>query len=297
MRAVFVAALLVAAAVAAGVASGVRSASPLVRGWPITYTAHDGRQREAYVLLPAWYGPRDDPPLPLVVSPHGRGVDGRANARLWGTLPGRDSIAVVNPGGEGRRLPLYSWGYSGQVDDLAKMPAVVRHALPWLRIRPDSVYGVGGSMGGQELLLLLARHPHLLEAAAVVDAPTDLARQYRKFAALPCNSGCRKRWQGPIGRGLQQLARIEVGGTPSQDPAAYAERSPAHFTGAIARTGARLGIWWSRADRVTGADRGFVEALARAHPRAPVMHIAGRWTHDRGFGLNLPRALAWLDLG
>ena len=297
MRAVFVSALLAAAAVAAGVASGVRSAAPLVREWPITYTAHDGRQREAYVLLPAWYGPRHDPPLPLVVSPHGRGVDGRANARLWGDLPGRDSIAVVNPDGEGRRLPLYSWGYAGQVDDLATMPAVVQEALPWLRIKPDAVYGVGASMGGQELLLLLARHPHLLEAAAVVDAPTDLAQHYRKFASLPCNPGCRKRWQGPIGRGLQQLARIEVGGTPEQDPAAYAERSPAHFARAIARTGAPLGVWWSRADRVTGADGGFVRALARAHPRAPVMHIAGRWTHDRGFRLNLPRALAWLRLG
>jgi poly(3-hydroxybutyrate) depolymerase len=283
--------------VAADVAPGVQSAGPLVRDWPITYTAHDGHQREAYVLLPAWYGPRDDPPLPLVVSPHGRGVDGRANAKLWGDLPGRDSIAVVNPDGEGRRLPLYSWGYAGQVDDLAKMPAFVRHALPWLRIKPDAVYGVGGSMGGQELLLLLARHPHVLEAAAVVDAPTDLAKQYRNFAALPCNSSCRKRWQGPIGRGLQQLARIEVGGTPEQDPVAYAERSPAHFAAVIARTGAPLGVWWSRADRVTGADGGFVRALARAHPRAPVMHIAGRWTHDRGFRLNLPRALAWLHLG
>jgi len=54
---------------------------------------------------------------------------------------------------------------------------------------------------------------------------------------------------------------------------------------------APLGLWPGAGD---GRAR---PPLARAHPRAPVMHIAGRWTHDRGFRLNLPRALAWLRLG
>lgn len=291
--------VLLAAAAVPLVASATRRAPAGVREWTIGYQAHDGRTRAAYVLLPAWYGPHDDPPLPLVVSPHGRGVDGRANARLWGDLPGRDGFAVVNPDGEGRRLPLYSWGYAGQVDDLAKMPAIVRRALPWLRIKPDSVYGVGASMGGQELLLLLARHPHVLEGAAVIDAPTDLAQQYRHFASLPCSPVCRERWEGPIGRGLQQLARIEVGGSPSQSPAAYAERSPLHFAGAIAQAGVPLGLWWSRRDRVAGPaeDSRFVRALMRAAPHLAVTRVVGNWTHSRGFRLNLPRALDWLHLG
>jgi pimeloyl-ACP methyl ester carboxylesterase len=303
MRRPFVLALLAGVLVGGAavplVASATRTQASGVREWAIHYRAHDGRTRAAYVLLPAWYGPRHDPPLPLVVSPHGRGVDGRANASLWGDLPGLDAIAVVNPDGEGRRLPLYSWGYSGQVDDLAKLPAVVQQALPWLRVKPDSVYGVAGSMGGQELLLLLARHPHLLEGAAVVDAPTDLALQYRNFATLPCNAACLKRWQGPIGRGLQQLARTEVGGTPEQDPAAYAERSPMHFAREIAQAGAPVGLWWSRRDRITGAgdqEADFFQALELAHPSAPVLHNVGRWTHDRGFRLNLRHALAWLHL-
>jgi poly(3-hydroxybutyrate) depolymerase len=227
-------------------------------------------------------------------------VDGRANASLWGDLPGRDALAVVNPDGQGRRLPLYSWGYSGQVDDLAKMPAAVQQGLPWLRVKPDSVYGVAGSMGGQELLLLLARHPHLLEGAAAIDAPTDLAQQYRRFATLPCSLSCLKRWQGPIGRGLQQLARIEVGGTPEQDAAAYEQRSPMHFAREIAHAGVPLGLWWSRRDRITGTGdqaADFLQALELAHPRGPVMHAVGQWTHDRGLRLNLPRALAWLHLG
>src|SRR5207342_199727 len=138
-----------------------------VRLWTIRYRAHDGRIRPAYVLLPARYEPRHDSPLPLVISPHGRGVGGRANARLWGRLPAEYGLAVVNPDGEGRRLPLYSWGDRGQISDLARMPGIVKRALPWLRIRPRSVYAIAGSMGGQEALLLTASHPRLLKGTAV----------------------------------------------------------------------------------------------------------------------------------
>ena len=271
------------------------------RWWKITYRAHDGRTRDAYVLLPSWYGPHRNPPLPLVLSPHGRGVGGRGNARLWGGLPARNLLAVVSPDGEGRRLPRYSWGYSGQIADLAKMPAVVRHALPWLRVEPHRVYGVAGSMGGQEVLLLLATHPRLLRGAAVIDAPTDLALQYRDFPSLPCNAACRRRWNQPIGLGLQRLARVEVGGTPGQVPAAYAIRSPSHYVVPIARSGVPLALWWSVRDRFVQhpehQEAQFVRALRRAHPRARLASTAGTWSHEQGIRLNLPRALAWLHLG
>src|SRR5712691_10454576 len=39
----------------------------------IHYKTHDGYRRAAYVVLPDWYGPGDNPPLPLIISPHGRG--------------------------------------------------------------------------------------------------------------------------------------------------------------------------------------------------------------------------------
>src|SRR5689334_8425779 len=81
----------------------------------IHYRAHDGRLRPAWLLLPADYGGQ---PLPLVISPHGRGTSARANERLWGNLPGLGGFAVINPAGEGRRLGLFSWGDPGQIDDL-----------------------------------------------------------------------------------------------------------------------------------------------------------------------------------
>src|SRR5207253_3205426 len=100
----------------------------------ISYRAHDGHLRHAVVLLPHGYGPKNNPPIPLVISPHGRGVDGALNARLWRNLPTIGGFAVVNPDGEGRVLPLHSWGAPGQIADLARMPGLVRRALPWLRL-------------------------------------------------------------------------------------------------------------------------------------------------------------------
>ena len=267
-----------------------------VRTWTIAYRAHDGRTRAAYVVTPAWYGPRRHPHLPLVVSPHGRGVDGRANARLWGELPARGRFVVVSPDGEGNHLPLYSWGAPGQVDDLRAMPRYARTALPWLRA--GRIYAVGGSMGGQEVLLLVARAPRLLAGAVAFDAPTDFAEQYARFPQLPCNAACLRRWKDPIGVGLQKLARVEAGGTPDELPAAYAARSPLTFGAEIARSGVPLQLWWSTRDVVVPAaeqDR-FVAALARAGGERRVTVVRGRWRHVSGMRLNLPGALRRLGL-
>ena len=157
----------------------------------VRYIAHDGRPSRAYLVLPSWYGPAANPPLPLIISPHGRGLSGRANSILWGHLPGRGSFAVINPDARGRRLAGHSWGYAGQVADLARMPEILRTALPWLRIDRRKVYAFGGSMGGQETLLLVARHPKLLAGAAAFSSVTDMALQYQNFTRLRCNAACR----------------------------------------------------------------------------------------------------------
>src|SRR5512132_3096644 len=86
-------------------ASSQRAASPhQVKIWKIHYRAHNGTSRAAWVVLPAWYGPGRNPPIPLIVSPHGRGLSGRANAAIWGALPAAGPFAVVNPDGQGRLL-------------------------------------------------------------------------------------------------------------------------------------------------------------------------------------------------
>src|SRR5207244_1866858 len=167
-----------------------------------------------------------------------------------GHLPASGSFIVVNPDGRGRRLPDYSWGYSGQIEDLARMPDIVTRTLRWVRVDRHQVYAFGGSMGGQETLLLVARHPKLLAGAAAFDSVTRLDVQYRHFRKLQCSKACRKAWHGPVGKSLQQLARVEMGGTPLKRPGAYAERSPFTYAHRIAASCVPLQLWWSVKDKI-----------------------------------------------
>ena len=262
-----------------------------VRHWGLRYRAHNGVRRWAVVVVPGELGPDNPPPpLPLVISPHGRGVRAQTNARLWRDLPTRGPFIVICPGGMGRRLPLHSWGWKGQIDDLARMPAILRETRPWLRVDPQRVYAVGGSMGGQETLLLVGRHPRLLAGAVAFDSVTDFGLRYEQFARVPRT------------RALQALARIEVGGTPRTSPEAYRLRSPVHWVEDVARSGVPLQVWWSDADEIvvdqrTQSARFFTE-LQRHEPRGRVEKVTGSWSHtaESYTRLQLPGAVSWLGL-
>jgi poly(3-hydroxybutyrate) depolymerase len=277
-------------------------AAPGVRIWKIHYRAHDGVRRAAFVALPAGYGPRDHPEIPLIISPHGRGLTGRENLALWGSLPAQGQFAVVSPDGEGRVLPNFSWGSKGQIDDLARMPKILELTLPWIQIARNQIYAFGGSMGGQETLLLLALHPHLLAGAAAFDAVTDFAQQYRSFPKLGCIKKCRKTWAGSFGRSLQALARIEVGGSPNTRPWAYEERSPLRFARAIAGSCVPLQIWWSVRDRIVldqnGQSGRLFQRIKQLNPNAPVTGFIGYWAHSAEMraSTRLPQALARFSL-
>jgi poly(3-hydroxybutyrate) depolymerase len=298
VRLLLVGALLVVAGLVVGPgrsSAAIRSqggvqARLAIRVRTIRYRAWDGKLRRAYVVLPAWYGPRNDPPIPLVISPHGRGVQAVDNVRFWGDLPAAGRFAVVNPEGQGRRLTLYSWGDPGEISDLARMPAIVARALPWLRIAPGRVYAVGGSMGGQETLLLVARHPHEFAGAISFDADTNLALRYRDFARIPSQ------------RRLRRLARLEVGSSPGEDLAAYAARSPLDHAGPIAFSGVPLEIWWSTRDRVVidqaRNSQALFDRIVALNPAAPVIGVVGAWGHTREmwYFTRLPFALALLGL-
>jgi hypothetical protein len=275
------------------VVAGTASAGPPSDAWEqvhirivtFNYRTHGGHVREAYLVLPDWYGPRNNPPLPLVISPHGRGVRAAVNVDHWGDLPGLGRFAVVNPDGHGRRFGRFSWGYEGQVADLARMPQILKRKVPWLRINRRRIYAFGSSMGGQETLLLVARHPSLLAGAAAFDPVTDMARRYRDFARLRCNRACYRQWGFSLGRGLRSMARVEIGGTPAKRPRLYARRSPITYARAIARSGVPLQLWWSTRDRVVNPrDQSipFVRKLRRLRPSASVYTVAGRWMHSAG---------------
>jgi pimeloyl-ACP methyl ester carboxylesterase len=251
----------------------------------VQYRAHDGVERSAWLILPAGYHGQ---PIPLVISPHGRGIGPTENAQYWGRLPAEGDFAVVNPAGQGRRLEFYSWGDPGQIADLARMPEIVEHY--GVNVDPHRIYAMGGSMGGQESLLLLARYPHLLAGVAAFDPATDMTRRYYDFAALP---------DGPT---LQRLAREEIGGTPAQVPAAYAARSPDHFARQIADSGVPIQLYWSTRDRIIRDQPEETGRLAitihRDDPRDRLWDFEGEWQHTAEMQptRRLPRALARFGL-
>ena len=87
------------------------------------------------------------------------------------------------------------------------------------------------------------------------------------------------------GAWLQELARIEVGGTPETVRAAYAARSPISYARAIALSGVPLHVWWSRRDRIVldqNQESGrLYRAIERANPLAPVTQFVGLWAHSK----------------
>lgn len=302
----FAAALLLVGSTSAACAARTNTASAAtaeVQQITIAYRAHNGTTSHAVVLLPAWYGPQHNPSIPLVISPHGRGLWGKTNAKLWGDLPGVGGFAVVNPDGAGDHLSgRFAWGAKGDIDDLARMPQILHEALPWLNIDTHRLYAVGGSMGGQETLLLLGEHPHLLAGAVAVDSLVDFARQYANFATFKCDATCRSHWGGSIGRTLQSFVRREVGGTPATAPKQFAERSALTYARAIATSGVRLQIWWSHADKVIvhpELHSGKLAKLIRQiNPNAPDTVHTGSWvhTHVLRYDRKLPEMLAGLGL-
>src|SRR5256885_1885980 len=83
-----------ASTTAAGAPSGMQPGSlqpnnvspATVTDVTIAYRSHTGAIRHAEVLLPSWYTPQNNPALPLVISPHGRGGMRRSNATYCGRL-------------------------------------------------------------------------------------------------------------------------------------------------------------------------------------------------------------------
>src|SRR5438477_32511 len=115
--------------------------------------------------------------------------------------------------------------------------------------------------------------------------PVDMASRFREFPEI---AG---------GRGLQQLAVQEIGGTPARDPRAWAARSPLDDVRAIADSNVPLQIWWSRRDRIVvdgaGQSRLLYREIRRLNPSAPVLQVVGSWRHTAEMHWNrrLPHAL------
>ena len=186
-------------------------------------------------------------------------------------------------------MPLHSWGYRGQISDLARMPGTVKAGLPWIRFDMDRIYALGGSMGGQETL------------APARPVPAGPRRARSRWTRSPTSIAATttSRWP-PKTRGLQALARFEVGGTPRTNPTGYVLRSPTHWIDQVARSGVPLQLWWSLADQIVldqaHQSAHFYEQLKKKRPKGPVKAVAGHWLHSQLMRTQMPEALRFLGL-
>ena len=123
-----------------------------------------------HVVLPAWYGPGNNPPLPLVISPHGRGATGRSNADFFGRLPAVGRFAVISPDGMGA----------------AAEELLLRRARPDRRPRADARARRRGAAvaADRPLADLRAREQHGRPGDAAARRPAPSAARRRRRARL-----------------------------------------------------------------------------------------------------------------
>jgi hypothetical protein len=178
---------------------------------------------------------------------------------------------------------LEDWGDPAYDAAVARLPARIEAR----GVKVSKLIVVGVSYSGFANAELVASQPRLHPAALVmIDSYLDLAA---RFAALPPNHQTRA-----------EILRA-VGGTPTQVPAAYAQRSPSHHLATLAadiRSGMRFVDVWSVAPSEVHEFRGATcseDANARwlgqlaaiaGHPVAgyvtQLQHAHALWDHGRG---------------
>lgn len=191
-----------------------------------------------------------DRPLPLLLAPHPitwsaaqdyhGGLDGlmRGYHRGYRGLAETHQVIIAMPHGHHHKEALCSLGGREQIADMIYLI----DGLAEYGYRPDPrrVYACGLSMGGHEALLIAGRYPDAIAAVCAFNPIVDLAVWHEDLANSPVREI----------REYNTAARIaaEVGGTPSQAPGAYAERSALHYLDGLAQVPSM--IFWSDQDLV-----------------------------------------------
>ena len=178
-------ALILVSLVALGlVASGIAvagSAAPraAVRVWTSTTPRTTATTASPTSCSPPGTGPRSTRAIPVIISPHGRNANRLSNTKYFGNLPAIGRFAVISPDGMGRTHTSKSYGYKGQIDDLAKMPEFAEaRASRGSASTGRASMRIGSSMGGHETLCSSRATRDLLAGAAAMDSVTDLSRRY-----------------------------------------------------------------------------------------------------------------------
>jgi len=183
------------------------------------------------------------------------------------------------PGQRGGRLE--DWGSPAYDAAVARLPARIRAR----GVKVSKLIVVGVSYSGFANAELVASQPRLHPAALImIDSYLDLTA---RFNALPPNHETRA-----------EIIRA-VGGTPTQVPAAYAQRSPSHHLATLAaeiRSGMRFIDVWSVAPSEVHEFRGATcSEDASANWLGQLATIAGHPV--AGYVTELPHAYALWEHG
>jgi pimeloyl-ACP methyl ester carboxylesterase len=198
----------------------------------------DGTRQHAVLRTPAT---TSRSALPLVLAPHPFGwsidedynggcADMKTPHRGWLGIASEFEVAVVQPAGHHRMVEGCSMGYEGVVSDVHSWIDAVESVS---RVDRRRIYACGLSMGGLESLLVAGGHPGLFAATFVFNPIVDPASWYEDQLAS---------------ESVDQRLIDEIGGTPSDVPAAYARRSA--FSVLPGLRSLPMMIWWSSLDGI-----------------------------------------------
>jgi pimeloyl-ACP methyl ester carboxylesterase len=202
----------------------------------------DGRTREYQITVP-------EAPRAVVLAFHPYGFD--PDAVLDGELPGlrlerplaglaapaaRLGFAVVAPLGLGKVQPLAgTLGYPEHIDAAFDAAATTASELGGLPI-----VTLGISLGGQEALLVAARHSDGIAAVCAVNPIVDLGAWYDDMVNLPISI--------LADIGVPAQVAEEVGGTPADAAELYLERSAVNYLDELTKVAVQ--VVWSPADNL-----------------------------------------------
>jgi len=207
----------------------------------------DGCQMKADIYSPS---SENGGSLPLLLAPHP--ITWRASEDYHGGLEGlmreyhrgyygladQYGITIAMPHGHHHKEDLCSLAGPEQLGDMNYL--IDGLAEFGYQVDRRRVYVCGLSMGGQEALVMAGKHPDRIAAAFAFNPIVDLAAWQEDLAASSV----------PEIREFGTADRIvnEVGGSPSEKPEAYAERSGTNYVDGLSKVPTM--IYWSDQDLI-----------------------------------------------
>jgi hypothetical protein len=215
-----------------------------------------------------------DGELPLIIVPHAANFSAEETSAYWEPFISRKGFIAAFPIGHGRVDDLCSFGWRGQMADLANLPSLLSNS--GYQIDMSRIFAVGLSMGGQESLLLAGMHPEMISGIVAFNPVVDLKQIYI-HSDTP-----------------SVVISNELGKSPAEIPDEYENRSPIKFYATISQVPTLL--YWDSNDVMIPHQKelhcGKLHAIIKKEfPNS--INISKSHSHGH-FWVNPGKAVTWL---